>query len=42
MFEMARKALPSQPARSDVGTDYALIIGAAGAAILALIYLILI
>jgi hypothetical protein len=37
---MARKTSPSS--RSDVGTDYALIMAAAGAAIVALIYLILI
>jgi hypothetical protein len=39
---MAQKTLPSpEPARSGVGTDYALIALAAGAAVLALIYLIL-
>jgi hypothetical protein len=40
---MAQKTPPSlEPARSDIRTDYALIIFAAGAAALALIYLILI
>jgi hypothetical protein len=40
---MARKpSSSSQPARSDIGTDYALIMIAAGAAVFALIYLILI
>lgn len=39
---MARKISPSpQSTRSDVGTDYALIAVGAGAAIVALIYLIL-
>jgi hypothetical protein len=43
MFEMARKTSPSsQSAHSDIGTDYALITIAAGAAVLALIYLILV
>jgi hypothetical protein len=40
---MARKtSSSSQPARSDIRTDYALIMVATGAAVLALIYLILI
>jgi hypothetical protein len=40
---MARKTSPSsQLAPSDLGTDYALVTIATGAAILALIYLILI
>ncbi len=39
---MAQKISPiPHPARSDVGTDYALIALAAGAAVIALIYLIL-
>jgi hypothetical protein len=39
---MARKISPSpQPIRSDVRADYALIALAAGAAVVALIYLIL-
>ncbi|WP_298101799.1 hypothetical protein [Bradyrhizobium sp.] len=39
---MARKTSPSsQEARSDEGTDLALIAAAAGAAVLALIYLVL-
>jgi hypothetical protein len=40
---MAQKTSPSsQPAHSDVRTDYALIAVATGAAVLALLYLILI
>ena len=40
---MAQKTSPSQqPVRSDVGTDYALMALAAGAAAIALVYLILI
>jgi hypothetical protein len=38
---MAQKTSSSRPGHSDVGTDYALIAIAAGAAVLALIYLIL-
>jgi hypothetical protein len=39
---MAQKTSSSRLTRSDVGTDYALIVAATGAAVLALIYLILI
>ncbi len=41
--EMAQKTLPSpQDPKADVRTDYALILAGVGAALLALIYLILI